>query len=328
MATLTTAVNIESLAVISSRLTHLFRPCFTAALNEEVTLWSLLPKRRSAAEAVRVKLHIGKPAQVYNSAYVDYAIYTVPVPLDTFEQARTLAQGHGNYDLWADETACAAEKMREDLERALWGKQHGNGSLGIQDAIGPDEGIPSYLGLTRAGYPFLRAAVVDADGPLTFTPLRALFRQVQHGTGADIEGDEMTFKAADQGGGRVDVLLTTPEVETTYEALVTSNNRYPLPPAPDRCFGPALTDLVYRRAPILGNAHCPAGALYALDLSTWSIEILPQVTMNEKGERDEAGFALVVEGMPGGKVSAFWRVYFQVVCSKPWRNGRIDGIVV
>ena len=344
MAGLTTQENLESLSQISAQLTHTFKPGFVAVLNEEATLWSLLPKRKSLAEAVRVKFHVGRNTgggpttetgsvgtagyQVYHSAYADYAIYTKPIEVTDLVQAKAMASGHGNYDAWADEVARAAADMRRDLEEAVWGAQSGNSSLGIQDALDDGEAVASYLGLARADYPFLKCIALDAvsgeaPGPLSFALLRELSRKVHHGTGADLVGEEMTFKAADQGGGRVDTLLTTPEIESVFEALVTANQRYPMPPAVNSRVDPGLTDLVYKRAPVIGSRFCPDNALFALDLTTWSIEILPQVLVGEKGERVETDFALVVEGRSGQKVTAFWRVYFQLVCSKPWRNGRI-----
>lgn len=344
MAGLTTQQNLESLGQISAQLTHTFKPGFTAVLNEEATLWKLLPKRRSAAEAVRVKFHIGRNSgggattetggvgtagfQAYHSAYADYAIYTKPIEVTDLAQAKALASGHGNYDAWADECARAAADLRRDLEEALWGAQNGSSSLGLQDALDDGAAVPSYLGLARADYPFLKCISLDAasgggPGPLSFALLRELSRKVHHGTGADLVGDEMTFAAADQGGGRMDAIVTTPEIEGAFEALVTANGRFPMPPAVNSRVDPGLTDLLYKRAPVIGSRFCPDHTLYALDLATWSIEILPQVLVDAQGVRSETDFALILEGRSGQKVTAFWRIYFQLVCTKPWRNGRI-----
>jgi len=343
MAGLTTQQNLETLSQISAQLTHMFKPGFVQVLNEEVTLWSLLPKRKSLAEAVRVKFHIGRNTgggattetgsvgtagyQAYHSAYTDYAIYTKPVEVTDFVQAKALASGHGNYQAWADEVARAANDMRRDLEEAIWGAQSGNSSLGLQDALDDGVAVANYLGLARADYPFLKCIYSDAvSGTLSFALLRSLYRQIRHGTGSDLVGTEMTFAAEDQGGGRVDVVLTTPEIEQAYEALVTSNNRYPIPPAVNSRVDPGLTDLLYKRAPVLGSRFCPDNNLFALDLATWSIEILPQVLVDRNGRREETDFALVLEGRSGQKVTAFWRIYFQLVCEKPWRNGRIINV--
>ncbi len=340
MAGLTTQQNLESLSQISAALTHMFKPGFTEVLNEEATLWSLLPKQRSAADAVRVKFHVGRNTgggattetgsvgtagyQVYHSAYTDYAIYTKPIEVTDFVQAKSMASGHGNFEAWADEVARAAADMRRDLEEALWGAQSGNSSLGIQDALDDGVTVASYLGLARADYPFLKCVQLDAEsGTISFGLLRELFRKIHHGTGADDVGNEMTFAAEDQGGGRVDVLVTTPEIETAYEALVTANSRYPIPPQINSRVDPGLTDLVYKRAPVLGSRFAPDNNLFALDLGAWAIEILPQTLIDGKGQRSETDFALVLEGRSGQTVTAFWRVYFQLVCVKPWRNGRV-----
>ena len=343
MAGLTTQQNLESLSQISATLTHMFKPGFAEVLNEEATLWSLLPKRRSPAEAVRVKFHVGRNTgggattetgsvgtagyQTYHSAYTDYAIYTKPIEVTDFVQAKSMASGHGNFEAWADEVARAANDMRMDLEEALWGAQSGNASLGIQDALDDGSTVANYLGLARADYPFLKCIYLDgSSAAISFALLRELFRKVHHGTAADIVGNEMTFTAEDQGGGRADVLLTTPEIETAYEALVTSNSRYPIPPAANSRVDPGLTDLLYKRAPVLGSRFAPDNNLFALDLSTWAIEILPQTLIDGNGQRHEHDFALVLEGRSGQKVTAFWRVYFQLVCTKPWRNGRVVNV--
>ena len=340
MAGLTTQANLETLSQVSAQLTHMFKKGFIEVLNEETTLWGLMPKSRSAAEAVRVKFHVGRNTgggattetgsvgtagyQAFHSAYADYAIYTKPIEVTDLVQAKAMASGHGNYQAWADEVARAAADMRQDLETALWGKQSGNASLGLQDALDDGSTVASYLGLARADYPFLKCIYLDAEnGTLSFARLRSLWRQIRHGTGADIEGDEMTFAAADQGGGDVKVILTTPEIEAAYEALVTQNHRFPLPAVTNTRVDPGLSDLVYKRAPVIGSRFCPDNNLVALDLSSWSIEILPQVLVGENGQRVETDFALILEGRSGQKVTAFWRVYFQLVCAKPWRNGRI-----
>ena len=343
MAGLTTQQNLESLSQISAALTHMFKPGFTEVLNEEATVWGLLPKRRSAAEAVRVKFHVGRNTgggattetgspgtagyQAYHSAYTDYAIYTKPIEVTDFVQAKAMASGHGNYEAWADEVARAAADMRRDLEEALWGAQSGNASLGIQDALDDGNTVANYLGLARAAYPFLNCIYADADdATLSFAMLRSLFRQIHHGTGADIVGTAMTFAAEDQGGGRVDAVLTTPEIESVFEALVTANSRYPMPPQANSRIDPGLTDLLYKRAAVIGSRFCPDNNVFALDLSSWSVEILPQVLIDERGQRTETDFALVLEGRSGQKVTAFWRVYFQLVCSRPWRNGRLVNV--
>ena len=343
MAGLTTQQNLESLSQISATLTHLFKPGFVDVLNEEATLWSLVPKRRSASDACRVKFHVGRNTsggatsetgspgtagyQVYRSAYVDYAIYTKPIEVSDFVQAKSMAAGHGNYDAWADEVARAAHDMRRDLEEALWGAQSGEASLGILDAMDDGVAVPNYMGLARADYPFLQCVEQDAaSGVISFAQLRSLNRQIHHGTGADLVGGAMTFAAADQGGGRTDVLLTTPEIETAYEALVTANSRYPMTPATNSRIDPGLTDLLYKRAPVLGSRFCPDNNLFALDLSSWSIDILPQTLVDQHGQRGETDFALILEGRSGQTVRAYWRVYFQLVCEKPWRNGRVINV--
>jgi hypothetical protein len=343
MAGLSTQSNLETLSQVSAQLTHMFKPGFVEVLNEEVTLWSLLPKRKSRAEAVRVKFHVGRNtgggattetgsvgtagAQVFKSAYTDYAIYTKPIEVTDFVQAKAMASGHGNYEAWADEVARAAADMRLDIEEALWGAKTGNACLGIQDALDDGSAVPNYLGLARADYPFLKCVYLDhASAALSFPVLRELHRKIRHGTGAAMVGNEMTFSAEDQGGGRVDLVLATPEIESAYEALVTQNNRYPIPPAHNANVDPGLTDLLYKRAPVIGSRFCVDNNLFALDLATWSVEILPQVLVDQNGEQVETDFALVLEGRSGQKVTAFWRVYFQLVCEKPWRNGRVVNV--
>ncbi|MFW6164289.1 MAG: phage major capsid protein [Planctomycetota bacterium] len=340
MAGLSTQQNLESLSQISASLTHMFKKGFVNVLNEEPTLWSLLPKHKNQGEAVRVKFHVGRNTgggattetgspgtagyQVYRSAYTDYAIYTKPIEVTDFVQAKSMASGHGNYDAWADEVARAANDMRLDLEEALWGAQSGNSSLGIQDALDDGVAVANYLGLARADYPFLESIYKDAaSGTISFALLRELFREIHHGTGADLVGNEMTFTAEDQGGGTVDVLLTTAEIESAYEALCTANNRYPVAPPTNGKVDPGVTDLGYKRAPLLGSRFCPDNNLFALDLRSWAIEILPQTLVDANGRPEETDFALILEGRSGQTVTAFWRVYFQLVCTKPWRNGRV-----
>lgn len=340
MAGVTTGTNVEDLADLSARLTHRFKPGFMEVLNDETTLWNLMPKNRAVGPLVEWKCHYGRntaggavaetdaPAnagsQKYITLYANYAIYVKPVEISDFMLAKDAAAGHGAARIWADETARAAADMKQDIEKDLWGAQSGNACLGVLDALDDGETVASYGGKARADYPFLRSVFQDNGGTpraLSLPLLRGLVREIRHGSGADIAGEEATFYKEDQGGGKVDVLLTCPDLEDGYEALVTANSRYPIPPAGDGAADPGLTDLVYKRSPVVASRFAPAARIFALDLSTWSIEVLPQVLRTAAGEEFETDFALVVEGRSGQGIKAFWRAYFQLVCFKPYRNG-------
>jgi len=340
MAGVTTSTNVEDLADLSARLTHRFKPGFMEVLNDETTLWNLLPKNRAVGPLVEWKCHYGRNtgggavaetdspgdagSQKFITLYANYAIYLKPVEISDFMLAKDAAAGHGAARIWADETARAASDMKQDIEKDLWGAQSGNSSLGILDALDDGSTVANYGGKARADYPFLRSVFQDNSGTprdLTLALLRGLSREIRHGTGSDIVGNEATFYAEDQGGGKIDVLLACPDLEDTYESLVTANSRYPIPPASDAAADPGLTDLVYKKAPVIASRFAPTGSIFALDLSTWSIEILPQVLRTADGQEFETDFALVVEGRSGQSIKAFWRVYFQLVCFKPFRNG-------
>jgi len=352
MAGLTSTSNLETLSQISAELTYKFKPGFIKVFNEENDLWQWIPKSRARGEAVRVKFHIGRNTgterqsetgtigaaghQTYHSGYEDFGIYTAAIEVSDLAVAKAAVAGHINYEAWADETARAAEDLARFINMDLWGQaaDAANHCLGILDALDQDGTPDSYWGLSRTTYPFLKCIYVDhtsggENQPLDLAALRNLYRMIRHGTGQDLVGTgegAMTFKAEDQGGGRIDLIVTTPEIEQAYEALITANNRYPIPPAYNTRVDPGLTDLVYKRAPVVGSRFCPDYNLFALDLRTWRIEILPQVLVDRNGNQVETDFALVLQGRADQSVRAFWRIYFQLVCEKPWRNGRIYGV--
>jgi len=168
---------------------------------------------------------------------------------------------------------------------------------------------------------------VQVDGEsavLSFVKLRELVRKMRHGTGADITGTSMTFYSEDQGGGRPGVHITTPALEEAYEALVTANNRYPMTAGMGGgAIDPGLSDLIYKRAPVLGSRFAPTGTWWSLDVNQWGIEILPQAFTLPSGQRAETDFALIVEGRADQKVKAYWRLYFQLICEAPWKQGKI-----
>jgi len=339
MAGVTSATSVEELGDLSARLTHRFKPGFLEVLNDETTLWGLLPKSRAAGPLVEWKCHYGRNTgggavgetdspgdagcQEFVTLYANYAIYVKPVEISDFMLAKDAAAGHGAARVWADETARAAADMKQDIERGLWGCQSGDSCLGILDALDDGSSVAGYGGRLRSDYPFLRSVFQDNGGvgrDLSLPLLRGLSREIRHGSGADIEGDVATFYKEDQGGGKVDVLLTCPDLEDAYEGLVTANSRYPIP-AGGGAADPGVTDLVYKRSPVIASRFAPEGRVFALDVDTWSIEVLPQVMRTERGEEFETDFALVVEGRSGQSIRAFWRVYFQLVCLKPFRNG-------
>jgi len=340
MAGVTTLTNVEDLEDLSARLTHRFKPGFMEVLNNETTLWNLLPKNRAVGPLVEWRCHYGRNtaggavaetdspsdagSQGYISLHANYAIYVKPVEISDFMLAKDAAAGLGSARIWADETARAAADLKQDIERDLWGAQSGDSCLGVLDALDDGATVASYGGKLRADYPFLQSVYQDNVGvgrDLSLPLLRGLSREIRHGTGADIVGAQATFYKEDQGGGRVDVLLTSPDLEDVYESLVTANSRYPIPPASGGPADPGLTDLVYKRAPVVASRFAPADCVLAMDLSTWSVEILPQVLRMADGQEVETDFALVVEGRSGQSVRAFWRIYFQLVCFKPFRNG-------
>lgn len=341
MAVTSSTINAETLASLSTQLTHVFKPGFIEVLNSGYGLWSLMPKRKATGSLVEVKFHTTRNtgggavaetdtagtavAQGYKSGYCDYAIYTKPITVTDFMQAKAMAGGFGNYDAWADEVARAAEDMRFDIESALWAHTSGNACLGIQDWV--DDGTPaSVMGLTRAGYAFLKAIVIAHNTTLSWALLRQMHRKMRHGTGSAISGSSVSFPAEDQGGGSITHLLCTPEIESCYEALLTKNDQYQIPPTVTSGADPAQDNLVYKRAPVIGSRFAPDTTLFGIDIANWGIEILPQQLVMPDGTRTETDFALIIEGRSGQQVQAFWRIYFQLVCDKPWRNIKATGV--
>lgn len=349
MAILNTATSTESLTAISAALTHKFKPGFVEVFNQENDLWNLIPKVKATGEAARAKFHvqrngsaerntetgtIGTPGnQLYQSGYMDYVSYDIPIGVTDLMVAKSFAAGHSGYEAWGDEVVRGAEDLKRLVNEDLWGlaSDNSNACAGIQDALDRNGTPDSYWGLSRAAYAFLKCIYVDhtsggENQTLTFAVLRQLWRQMRHGTGSAISGTSYSFAANDQGGGQANVWFTTPEIESAYEALVTANNRYPIPPAQTMGVDPGQTGLFYKKAPVVGSRFCPDYNWFGLDLSTWSIEILPQVFVLPDGRHYETDFALIVEGRSDQAVEAFWRIYFQLICDKPWRNGRIYGI--
>lgn len=188
---------------VSARLTHRFKPGFMEVLNDEATLWNLLPKNRAVGPLVEWKCHYGCNAN-YITLYADFAIYTRPVEITDPMSACDAAAGHGDIRVWADESARAAAEMKQDIEKGLWSKQAGHACLGIQDVI-DDSHMMSYGGKSRWDYPCLRAVACYGDGtprPLTLSMLRDLARGIRHGTGVDIVGNNLIFRKEDRAAAR------------------------------------------------------------------------------------------------------------------------------
>ena len=151
MAGVTTQTSIEDLADLSARLTHLFKPGFMEVLNDETTLWNLLPKNRGTGPLVEWKCHYGRNtgggavgetdspgdagSQASISLWANYAIYVKPVEISDFMIAKDALAGGTGARIWAEETARAAVDMKQDIEKHLWSAQSGNSCLGILDAI-------------------------------------------------------------------------------------------------------------------------------------------------------------------------------------------------
>lgn len=333
---------------LSSVLTYLFRPGFVDLLDASLGdgLWTRLPKVRASGADIRQKFHwgrntgggattetgtIGTPMpQRYVTGRLPFHIYTKPIAVTDFFQAQSIAAGHSGYEAWADEMARAAEDMRQDLEKDLWTAQTGNAMLGVPDYVDDGSNTNSIWGLDRDDYPMLKAIRVHNSGTdrdLTFALLRQARRQVMYGTGADIAGGVATFYAEDQGGAEVSIWATTPILEQHYEALLVANKRYPIPrQGAQTGVDPALTDMAYSNAPVVASKYCASGKMYGLDLRYWSIEILPQHLILPTGERMETDFALIIEGRSGQSVTAFWRIYCQLVNRVPHKNVQVSDL--
>ena len=341
MAGLASDTNEETLQDISAQLTHIFYPGFIKSLNDEMGFWSMLPKRKGEGKLIEVKFHYGRNtaaksntetgtagdavAQAYISGYGPWSIYTIPIEITDLSAAIAMSAGHGNYQAWADEVTRSAVDLRQKIEGHLFAAQTGNNCLGLPDYVDDGGTIDEIWGRSRAAYAFLKSIIVDAEfDAISFAQLRTLSRQMMHGTGADISGTTKDIAEEDQGGGRLDLILTTPEIESAYEALVTANGRYPLPAPSNTGLDPGQTGLRYKRAPVLASRFCTDFTLYGLDMRDWHIDILPQVLVTEKGQRVETDFALILEGRSGQSVKAFWRIYFQLVCEMPRHQGKIE----
>jgi len=331
---------------LSSTLTYIFRPGFLSLLDASLGdgLWTRLPKIMARGADIRQKFHYSRNtgggattetgtvgtagAQRYITGRLPFRIYTKPVEVTDFYQAQSIAAGHSGYEAWADEIARSAEDMRQDIEKGLWTAQTGNAINGVPDYVDDGSNTNSIWGLDRDDYPMLRALrlATGSDRDLTLLLMRQARRQALHGTGADVVGGQTTFAAEDQGGARISLWATTPTLEQHYEAIITANARYPMPPGGRRGTDPSQTDMAYGEAPIVASKYCPSGAMFGLDLRYWHIEILPQHLVLPTGERRVTDFALIIQGRAGQKIQAFWRIYFQLVCTNPHRNVLIDDL--
>ena len=227
--------------------------------------------------------------------------------------------------------------MAQLLEKSFNLAQTGDETLGLPDFLndGSDDAT-AIGGKDYADYPVLRSSYVPgANFATNEARMDALESQIVHGRGVDVAGNKRIFAKEDQGGGEVGFWLTTPSIEEDLKNTLIANNRWQFQDAnsvkmPDQSLGGRRVQgqprLTHNGKPVLASRFSDSGKIYALDPSTWEIQILPH-QMNAPGFTTlETDFAFVVLAKTGSFIKAYWEIYLQLVSTNPHMNGVIDGL--
>jgi len=350
MAGVLSSSNQETLSALSVRLTHEFKPGFMEQLNEFSPIWQSFRKTRGRGDQSRWKTHVGRNdgagftteaaaigtagSQEYINMAHTWAIAQVPVRITDFARAINIGIGHSGIELWRDEIRRSAKDMAQLLEKSLNLAQTGDESLGLPDFLndGSDDAT-AIGGQNYADYPVLRSCYIpDTNFATNEARMDALESCIVHGTGVDIAGAKRIFAKEDQGGGQVDFWITTPTIEEALKNTLIANNRWIFTDTlsgnkgmPDQSLGVRRVQgqprLTHNGKPILASRFSDASKIYAIDASTWEIQILPH-QMNAPGfTRLETDFAFIVLAKTGSFIKAYWEIYLQLVNTSPHMNG-------
>ena len=184
---------------------------------------------------------------------------------------------------------------------------YGLGPWGVEAIVShANPGIGNYGGITRTGNAWWQAQRSHNSGTNRALQLSLIDRLAQN-----IES---------RSSGTPNLIMTTPAIEGLAGGLLVTSKRYR---------GDAMkldgwyNATTFNGIPIVGDKHCPPNHLFILDTRSW-FRYFPPDTGQGKWFDDDGHVLSRVSHQDA--VEAFWKSYFQNICTNPAGQGVLEDI--
>ena len=238
--------------------------------------------------------------------------YHKPIVINNIEQAMNGTGGMSDVQiapLLASEMEDAKSGMKDALSTALFGDgtgEDGKAMDGLLAAVDDGTNVATYAGINRSTYTWWKAQYTALGGSLTLSAMATMYDSVE------------------LSGKGPDVIVTTKEIWSDYEALLQDQIRFVSNDGSGNSLDGAATKLAYRATPIEKDEYCPSGKMFFLATDTFEMRYMPHPDYPTDG----SGFAMRDLREPDnqdGKVG-FIFFYHNLICKEPRRNGQLDTI--
>lgn len=234
--------------------------------------------------------------------------YHKPIVIDNIEVAKNGGEGKV-VDLMSAEMQDAKDGMKDELSTALFSDGTGDDGKqmdGLQAAVDDGTNVATYAGINRSTYTWWQANYTALGGVLSLSAMATMFDSCEH------------------AGKKPDVIVTTKDIWTDYEALLDDQIRYISSGSGGNKLEGGATTLAFRATPVEKDDYCPSGKMFFLSTDTFEYRYMK----HPKHPTDAKGFAmrpLTEPDRQDGQVGYIFH-YHNLVCKEPRRNGQLDSI--
>ena len=237
----------------------------------------------------------------------DWKQFHKPIVINNIERAENQGDA-GIVNIMTAEMEDAKEGMRDQMSQALFGDGTGNDGKamdGLLAAVDDGTNVATYGNIDRSVYTWWQANYTGSIGILVLGDMATMYDSCEH------------------GGKRPDVIITTRDIWSDYEALLVDQIRYTAGENGAVLNGGA-SKLVFRTTPIEKDDYCPTGKMFFLNMGTFKYVYLKHPDY----PTDKNGFAMRDLREPDNQDGniGFIFSYHNVVCIEPRANGQLNGI--
>lgn len=231
-----------------------------------------------------------------------------PIVISNIERAENMGD-EGLISLMTAEMDDAKEAMMDQLTNALYGdgtSDDGKAMDGLLAAVDDGTNVATYAGINRTVYTWWKANYTAVGAGISLAKMATMYDSCEH------------------GAKRPDLIVTTKDIWSDYEALLIDQVRYTNGEAGSGTLNGGATKLAFRATPIEKDVYCPAGKMFFLNTSTFEMRYLP----HPKHPTDSNGFAMRPMAEPDNQDGEVGFIFFyhNLICVEPRANGQLDTI--
>jgi hypothetical protein len=215
----------------------------------------------------------------------------------------------GIVPLMTAEMEDAKTGMMDQLSTSLFSNGTGQAGLemdGLLAAVDDGTNVATYAGINRTTYTWWQANYTALGGALTLSAMATMYDSCEHGS------------------KRPDVIVTTKDIWSDYEALLSDQIRFINNDGSASNLNGGAGKLAFRATPIEKDEYCPAGKMFFLNTNTFEYRFLP----HPEHPTDERGFAMRDLREPDSQDGSIGYIlsYFNLICTEPRCNGQLANI--